>query len=254
MPTFSIIMCSHIAERTAAASAHYKSVFAGHSFELIVITDATSMSEGYNRGFAQSAGDLIIFTHDDIEFLLPNTPNKIYAHLQSHDVIGIAGTRALNSGAWVSAGDPHTFCMLAYPEADDRLLIKACGNGGLVIEQVQAVDGCFIACQRRVATAIAFDQMTFNHFHLYDIDFSYRAALAGYSVAVARDLLPVHASRGDARATWDAQRQRFETKFAGQLSSVPNGPTRAAQARVSRNRLAQFADNGGIEQLLAALR
>lgn len=253
-PTFSLIICSHKPDRAAAISAHYKKLFTDTSFELIIIPDAKSLCEGYNRGFKQSSGANIVFSHDDIEFLQRDTPAKIAAHLTEHDVIGVAGTTLLANGAWVSVGDPHVYAMLAYPEgADGRVLVKACGRGGMVVENVQALDGCFFAARREVVEAIPFDEATFDGFHLYDIDFSYRAHLAGYRVAIARDLVPIHASTGKVNEVWNDYRLRFDKKFAGQLASAPVGNPRVAQVRFSREGFKIFLQDGGPERLIRAL-
>lgn len=254
LPAFSLIICSHKPDRAAAIRAHYQQLFAGTSLELIIIPDAKSLCEGYNRGFKQSSGAHIVFSHDDIEFLQADTPAKIAAHLAVHDLIGVAGTTLLANGAWVSAGDPHVYAMLAYPDgADGRVLVKACGRGGIVVENVQALDGCFFAARRNVVEAIPFDEATFDGFHLYDIDFSYRAHLAGFRVAIARDLVPIHSSIGKANEVWNDYRLRFDKKFAGQLASAPVGNPRVAQARFSHEGLKTFLQDGGPERLIRAL-
>jgi hypothetical protein len=253
-PDSSIIICSHKPDRATVIRAHYESLFAGTSFELIIIADAKSLCEGYNRGFAQSSGAHIIFSHDDITFLQRDTPTRIAKHLSEHDVIGVAGTTLLANGAWVSAGDPHVYAMLAYPDgADGQVLVKACGRGGMVVPNVQALDGCFFAARRKVVEAIPFDETTFDGFHLYDIDFSYRAHLAGFRVAIARDLVPIHFSTGKVNDVWNEFRLRFDKKFLGQLASAPIGNPRVAQVRFSREGFSTFLWDGGPERLIRAL-
>jgi hypothetical protein len=68
-----------------------------------------------------------------------------------------------------------------------------------------------------VAREIQFDQITFDHFHLYDIDFSFRAYLRGYRLAVCRDFFLFHDSLGSFDAVWEEHRERFESKFAESL-------------------------------------
>jgi len=67
----SIVMCSRDDTRFRRAQQHFIEVMGQEPHEIIRISDAKSMCEGYNRGFAQAKGDLIIFCHDDIEFLIP---------------------------------------------------------------------------------------------------------------------------------------------------------------------------------------
>ena len=272
---FSIIICSHRPDRASAAHAHFEKLFSGRAFEIIMIADAVSLCEGYNRGFARSAGRFIVFSHDDIEFVTASLPEQLVAYLEAFDVIGVAGTTLLTNGAWISAGDPHAFALFAYPDPEEgRVLVKVCGRGGMVIARVQALDGCFMAATRAAVEQIGFDASTFDGFHLYDLDFSYRAHLQGLNIAVCRDLLPIHASTGSADQHWNKYRGRFENKFRAQLAAAANSsreikesqrsqqleepqqtkPTRVVQVRLARNSLAAFIAEGGCERLMAALR
>jgi len=78
-----------------------------------------------------------------------------------------------------------------------------------------------MAMPAKVARDIQFDQVMFDHFHLYDIDFSYRAYLRGYRLAVCRDIFLVHDSGGSFDAVWKEYRKRFESKFAVHLPVKP---------------------------------
>jgi hypothetical protein len=95
------------------------------------------------------------------------------------------------------------------------------GGGALVVPGMQALDGVMLAMRAEVARSLRFDEATFDHFHLYDLDFTFRAHLAGLQLAVCRDLVLLHASRGSYDACWDTYRERFERKFAGRLSAPP---------------------------------
>jgi GT2 family glycosyltransferase len=251
---FSIIICSHQAHRASAAHAHFEKLFAGRAFEIIMITDAKSLCEGYNRGFQQSSGALIVFSHDDIEFVDASLPSRLESHLNEFDLIGVAGTTLLTNGAWVSAGDPHAFALFAYPDGqEDRVLVKACGRGAVTIGDIQALDGCFMAATRAAVEAIGFDAETFDGFHLYDLDFSFRAYLQDLKVAVCRDLTPIHASTGKPDEHWEKYRLRFEKKFAMNLASPQNKSARVVQVRLSKPALAEFIADGGPARMIAAL-
>ena len=251
---FSIIICSHQPPRAAIALAHFEKLFAGRAVEIIMISDAKSLCEGYQRGFQQSSGALIVFSHDDIEFVDTELPSRLQLHLNNFDVIGVAGTTLLTNGAWVSAGDPHAFALFAYPDAQEgRVLVKACGRGGAAIGNIQAIDGCFMAATREAVEAIGFDAETFDGFHLYDLDFSFRAYLQGLKVAVCRDLLPIHASTGKPDEQWARYRLRFEKKFATNLAPLQNNPARVVQVRLQKSALAEFIADGGPARMIAAL-
>jgi len=54
----SVIVCSIDPEKQQAIRAEYERA-AGEPHEFILINDARSLAEGYNRGFAQSRGEII---------------------------------------------------------------------------------------------------------------------------------------------------------------------------------------------------
>jgi len=62
----SVVCCSIDPVRAAAIERHYERLL-----EIVAVGDARSLAEGYNRGVARSSGDIVILSHDDIEFLDP---------------------------------------------------------------------------------------------------------------------------------------------------------------------------------------
>lgn len=220
MPALSVAICSIEPRKFMEARASWLRALDGYEVEVIGIHDAASLAEGYNRALDRVRGDLVVFSHDDIDVLTPDFAPRLEAHLARYDVIGIAGTRRLIGGGWYFAGDPHDFMSIISPNPETArpvLLIE--GAGGLVVDRIQALDGAFFAARAEVARAVRFDAVTFDHFHLYDLDFSFRAFLAGYRLAVCRDLLLYHASSGSFDPRWDEHRLRFEAKFAGRLAA-----------------------------------
>ena len=79
----SVIVCSIDDRKFAEASAMYSRLLKSKSFEMIRIPDARGMCEGYNRGIDQSSGDVIIFSHDDVELLNPDFADRLLKHLES---------------------------------------------------------------------------------------------------------------------------------------------------------------------------
>ena len=98
---------------------------------------------------------------------------------------------------------------------------------------IQVLDGLFLACRREVAEKIGWDQATFDNWHCYDVDFSFRAHLAGCKLAVCNDLLAIHASVGNFDETWKLYAERFAAKFKGQLMPVLPRPYQWAGVRVA---------------------
>jgi len=230
----SVISCSINPMRSANIRAHYTTLLAGHPHEIILINDAKSLCEGYNRGFAQSSGDIIIFSHDDIEILSDDFAPRLLRHLSQYDVLGVVGTSRLLGHYWGSGGQPFVHGCVLHP-----------GSGGFRFEcfgapstSVQAIDGLFMAARRKVVEAIPFDEVTFDNFHHYDLDFSYRAHLAGFKIIVPWDILIFHASMGSYDPVWARYSERFLAKHGAKLP-------KAAQATQS----AYITNIGSIEQV-----
>src|SRR5688572_4221518 len=106
----SVIICSIDDNRFARVAALYASLLAGEPHEILRISDARSMCEGYNRGVRQSRGDVLVFSHDDIDILLASGLDaRLREHLQQFDLIGVAGTDMLVAPIWTHAGPGHIF-------------------------------------------------------------------------------------------------------------------------------------------------
>ena len=101
------------------------------------------------------------------------------------------------------------------PQSNDLPWRVARANGARLREvggEIVILDGVLPAACGEVFTAVPFDAETFDGFHRYDIDCSYRASRAGIRLGVAGDLLVVHASRG----ADDAARQRYADCFCSE--------------------------------------
>src|SRR5262245_58261924 len=68
------------------------------NIEVIRISDATSMSEGYNRAAESAKGEWLFFCHDDIGILDPETSVTLEHAMRHSDVFGPCGTRRVVSG------------------------------------------------------------------------------------------------------------------------------------------------------------
>ena len=218
-PDVSVIACSIDPAKLARMKASYERALPGVANEIIAFTDARSLAEAYNRGIDRARGRILVFSHDDVEILTPDLGAALARHLAAFDLVGIAGTTRLIGGGWYFAGHPFDFMLVVSPHPETgRLTVVAEGGGPIVVPGVQALDGVFLAVRAELAHELRFDDSTFDHFHLYDLDFSFRAHLAGARLAVCRDVVLIHRSSGRFDARWDESRRRFEAKFAGKLA------------------------------------
>lgn len=222
-PLLSIIVCSVDDQRFARCRANWRKRLGDRRYELIRIADARSLAEGYNRGLQLSRGALLVFCHDDIEILQADIYTRIAEHLKSADVIGVAGTSRLVDGSWLSAGQPDIHGQVVQPaQSGEGVTLDVFGLASQATgKTIQALDGLFLAMNRSVAESLHFDAVHFDGFHLYDIDFTFRAHLARFRLAVCHNILIYHQSRGQHNDAWRRYRAIFERQYAGQLSPAP---------------------------------
>jgi len=232
-----VIYCSIDEAKARAIERHYRQLLGAEPHEIIELRDARSLAEAYNRGADRAAGEVLVFSHDDIEFLDPATwLPRLKAHLERFDVVGVAGTTRLTSAAWAQAGPPYTFGHVA--EVDGKIgpyRVLICGVPAPAVPGIQALDGLFFAARRETARKVRFDEKTFDGFHCYDTDFTFRAYLDGHSLAVATDLPVLHDSQGSFDDKWNLYAERFLRKHGARLARTPRRPFQhalvAAQSR-----------------------
>jgi hypothetical protein len=103
----SIISCSIDSGKAERIASHYHMLCGNEPHEVIRVDSPRSLADGYNRGIEASSGDIVIFSHDDIEFLEPGSwLMRLKAHLEEFDLVGLAGTTKLTSAAWAQTGPP----------------------------------------------------------------------------------------------------------------------------------------------------
>ncbi len=216
----SAIICSIRPDYFASIKKKVSEQFVRHDFEVIGIHDAKSLCEGYNRGAAIAKGHVLIFCHDDIEFATANFGERLLHHLTNHDLVGVAGASCLVDADWGHAGLPTVHGQILHrPRGQQDYLYFCAGLQAPVVKNIQALDGAFIGMRREVWEAVRFDEATFDGFHLYDIDFTYRAHLAGYRLAVPMDLPLIHFSTGGYDLKWQVSNLKFLRKFP-ELSNI----------------------------------
>jgi hypothetical protein len=230
----SIVICSNDAGRFARANQMFARLLPPVLFEIIHIADATGLAEGYNRGLRQSRGAIVIFSHDDIEFVANDFGNRIIRHMDSCDVLGVMGTRRLSGPNWCEgSGLPYGYGQMAYRNTQTgKFDVVIWSVPARRVDNMQAMDGMFLCARREVAEKLRFDQEVFRRFHLYDIDFTYRAHKAGYRCSVAADLHAIHASGGRFDQQWEQDCRRFVELHGHQLAPPVNRPFRAGSIAV----------------------
>ena len=234
----SIIICSVNPLLFSRISAQYSQLLGAEPFEIIGIHDANGICEGYNRGLAQSKGDLVIFSHDDIEIWTPDFLPRLRKHMQRFDIVGVAGTNCLIGPAWGAAFQPYTFGLVTHPCVGE-FQVSFFGGYRRAMTDMQALDGLFLAFRRAVIERLGWDADTFQGFHCYDVDCTYRAFRAGCKLGVALDLPIFHQSGGNYDTTWQAHADRFMAKHGAHLETLPPRSYQTAIVQVRTREEAQ---------------
>ncbi len=214
----SIVTCSIDDTRFNRASKSYAKALAGWPHEIVRISDARSLAEGYTRGTERASYPIIIFSHDDVEILTSDFGSRLARHLASCDIVGIAGATKAAGPAWSHAGHPHLHGCVVGPTATG-LEVQVFSVRGPLIGRIQVLDGVFLAMRREIAAQVGWDAETFDGFHGYDVDFTLRAATSGLRLAVATDLGVLHHSRGHFGDAWRVAADKLKRKHL-----ILNGP------------------------------
>jgi hypothetical protein len=214
LPTLSVVIISRDDRRYSDVDAQYEKAFAKWPHERIRVKDATSMYDGYARGFEKSNGDLLVFSHDDIRFAVPDFAARLADTMVEADFAGVAGTTKVSGPALLWSGHPHLHGAVTHKApTDPSYELALTSMRGPRIDQAQGLDGVFIAAKRKWVERIGFDTGQIPGFHLYDLDFSYRAYLAGARLTIACDLALIHQSRGNFDSGWNEAQAAFAAKF-----------------------------------------
>lgn len=238
----SVIICSIDERKFAAVSQNFASLLSGEPYEIIGIHDAKSLCEGYNRGACQSSGSILIFCHDDIEIVSHDFKYKLRSHLEEYDVVGVAGTSRLAGFNWMLSGQPHIHGVVTQIEpGTGDFVILIFGADQPVCKNIQAIDGLFLAMNRQVWEQIRFDEITFDGFHGYDLDFTFSAFLAGFHLVVCNDIAIIHQSIGACDDSWCEYQERFIKKYRAYLFMGETGlPEKGAIRLAGRDEILEM--------------
>ena len=213
----SVVVCSVDDAKFAAVSATYAAGMGDEPYEIVRIRDARSLSEGYNRGLRAARGDIVVFSHDDIEILSTDLGATLRRHAACWDVVGVAGTTRMSAMFWAASGIRHARGVVSHRDPEGYT-VEFFGAPEEVNGGIQGMDGVFIAARREVAERIGFDEATFDGWHGYDADFTFRCHRAGFRLAVCLDIRIVHFSRGTLDEAWRLYGERFALKHAHHLA------------------------------------
>jgi len=247
----SVIICSVDPAKYSQVTTTYCRLLAGVAHEIIGIHDARSLAEAYNRATATARGDILIFSHDDVEIVSSDLPGAIGRAANELDVIGIAGTEKVVGAYWPGAGAAYLHGWVTFPNSEGSgYYVHIYGVDAAITTGLQGLDGMFFAVRRKVFESVSFDAANFDGFHGYDVDFSYAAHLAGFRVGVTAEIALIHASAGNFSDDWSIYNDRFAAKYCSRLGASPQvRPWSVARAPVASKQ--QIVDQWPLARLIA---
>ena len=209
-----IVICSIDDAKHDHVVALYRRLFADVPHEIVSIRDARSLAEAYNWAAQRTKAGIVLLSHDDVDVLAPDFAARLLKHLSVFDVVGVIGSTRMGGPAIGWSGHPHLRGWITHRTPHEPGWRVDVLDPRPVAGDVSILDGVLLAARRAVLAAVPFDAVNFDGFHLYDVDWSYRAARGGFRLGAAGDLLLVHASRGRYAAKWERYAERFCTKHA----------------------------------------
>jgi tetratricopeptide (TPR) repeat protein len=221
--SFTIVVCSIDDAKHHRVASLYRRLFAGAAHELVVVRNARSLASAYNEAVACSTADIVLLSHDDIDILVDDFAPRLASALRRFEGVGVVGSTVMAGPAVGWAGHPNLRGWITHRDPTNAAWRVDVLDPRGTASDIAVLDGVLIAARREVLRAVPFDDVTFDGFHLYDLDWSYRASKAGYRLGVVGDLMLVHESRGRYETAWERYADRFCLKHA--IYRTPSPPS-----------------------------
>ncbi len=158
----------------------------------------------YNHAikYASQDNDIFVFCHDDIYILDFYWIDQLISGLEQFDIVGLAGSkiRVKNQPSWL-------FQDITFKKIDGSSLSGIVAHGkslpptilsiyGAPLQEVELLDGVFLACRRStlIDNKLSFDERF--KFHFYDLDFCRSARTMGLRLGTIM-LSVMHESPGN---------------------------------------------------------
>lgn len=182
-----IIMCSNEKEYELECKRFIDHLIIpdGFSLDVCVISDADSMTAGYNKAMSSSDAKYKIYIHHDVFIVYENMLNDLLKLFEdsSIGIVGQVGVKNMPSSGvmWDDNGRDNRIGRWIQGSIND---IKECVSDDFSApyEVVDAVDGFFIATQYD----IPWREDIFDGWDFYDVSQSYEFKRAGYKVIVPK--------------------------------------------------------------------
>lgn len=212
----SIIVCSINNELLQNLKSNIE-INIGCEFELLSLDNRIlkqGISHVYNKLAKEAKGEYLCFIHEDVEIATKNWGNILSKKASDENVgvIGFAGSSYVDRFPyWYNKGALHYNLKQRTIDGTVKYDFVPSSKSNN-FEKVMVLDGMFLFCHNRVWLKNGFDEVIFDDFHLYDIDFTFSAS--GYfENYVCNNVDLIHYSLGTVRESYYEMLIRFYKKW-----------------------------------------
>ncbi len=196
----------------------------GLPFEIIVIFNPKGqfgLSEAYNRGACSAKFSFLCFMHDDITFDSKNW-GKIVIELLNNQVTGVLGiagglVKSKIPSDWIGGTqfkEVHLVQHFKYSQIPPCTIKQS--YSGKNPAPVLLLDGVWLCVKKSVFNQFKFDEINFNKFHGYDLDFTFQVSQKFLNY-VTFDIKINHFSEGNYSLDWIESATNFVKKWVFKL-------------------------------------
>jgi GT2 family glycosyltransferase len=194
----------------------------GFTVDFVAVTDAASMTSGYNRAMRQTNAKYKIYLHQDVFILHRELLAELIRLFERYPRLGLVGMIGIGSplpedAIWVKSR--FSFGKLFGLEAppSQKLMALQFLDIRSDYQSVKVVDGMLMATQYD----IPWREDLFRGWHFYDTSQSMEFLKAGYEVGVARQSSPwtIHACHPNPMIGYEDDRLRFVKEYAAWIKA-----------------------------------
>lgn len=223
----SVIVCSRTEEANNLLISNIEETI-GCALEIITINNSLnqySIFEAYNKGIKDSIFPILLFVHEDVLFHTFNWGTILLEYFTdpSLGLLGIAGSKiktTVPSGWWNNRSEHILMNIIqsSGPLSNQEKITFGFKEKNL--EEVVVIDGVFMAARKD--TRIKFNE-ELGGFHNYDQSISLEYRKNGYKVAVTKEIILEHFSKGNKDSQWIDSLEQFQKLYQNDLPQAVEG-------------------------------
>lgn len=197
----SIIICSRLRKCPLLFEEHIHATIGNVPYEIIWIDNSMnnrSMCQAYNYGVSQARYDYLCFMHEDIVFH-SNDWGKTAIAAISDTSVGMLGVQGCvyyceSTVYWTYSGFRKAHIIKNNDGKKEKIIEQdyPCGD------EVVVIDGLWMFTRKSLfENTIKWDEGSYAHFHMYDMDISMQLIHKGYKIKIMEEIWIEHKSNGN---------------------------------------------------------